>query len=196
MFHTFTLEFIFQNSWLPYTICWTFTVPMCVHLCVCLCVHECINVCVCVWFCHRLMSRTAFILFNLSLISPVWNFNSCNKSASGYRGEEKFSHTHNAEKRHLCVSVNSLVCACVSVCVFCLQCELLIGALLLSVLNFMDQKHCLSDATKTTTTTTKNHSQRSHSDVFTDSQIKYTFRNKTSSCLPFSLLKLLDADHV
>lgn len=59
--------------------------------------------------------EAVFILFNLSLISLVRNFNFCNKSAWGYRREEKFTHTR-CRKMCMRVSVNSLVCACVSVC--------------------------------------------------------------------------------
>lgn len=89
-----------------------------VLVCVCVCLHETAYM---VYLCVVVLSEIdrieiAFILFNLSLISLVRNFNLCNKSALGYRGEKKLTQ---ADEKCLCVCVlvNSLVCALECVCV-------------------------------------------------------------------------------
>lgn len=76
---------------------------------VCMCAG---SVCWCVffYFVRDWWGWTAFILFNLSLISLVWNFNSCNKSASGYGGD-----LYTQCRQKVCECVHSLIGACVSV---------------------------------------------------------------------------------
>lgn len=66
------------------------------------------------------------------------------------------------EKMSVCVSVNSLLCACISVCVFSLQCELLIGAFSSLCRNLMRRRPCRSDATKTTTKAKKSVTMITH----------------------------------
>lgn len=85
--------------------------------------------CNCVfWFCQRLIESKLFLFYFIYLlISLVRNFNFCNKSALGYRKKEKFTHMRYMK---MCMRVCELIprCVCAFVCVFSLQCVLIIGA--------------------------------------------------------------------
>lgn len=88
------------------------------------CVCDCTSALVCL--CVLVLSEidrweTVFILFNLSLISLVRNFNFCNKSVRGYRREEKSTYARCKKRKknvYVFVLVNSPVCARLSMCVF------------------------------------------------------------------------------
>lgn len=98
---------------------------------------------------------TAFILFNLSLISLVWNFNSCNKSASGWGGG---GYTMQAKSVWVCAFPDRCMCKCS----FSLQYDFLMDAFFLC--------SCFSHATKALKNTNPS---LLHNDMFTEWQIEF-----------------------
>lgn len=94
----------------PFVCCITYIWAECVLYVYYTCVHVCRKrVLVCFGFLSEI-DGVEQLLFYLSLISLVWNFNSCHKSASGYGG---VVHTMQAKSVWVCAFPDRCMCKCV-----------------------------------------------------------------------------------